>query len=199
MNRTIAFAAVTIGLLAACITINIYFPEAEAQRAADRIIDEVRGTDGDNNGGQDTTSRRLSPTARTVALAVVNFVIPAAHAQGQVDFDASSPAKRALEQSLKARFQSLKQYYDSGVIGLTADGSIAIRDRAGVALNERNQVRQLVAEQNADWEALYAEIARINGRPEWEQDVRRVFAERWIAKAERGWYYRDGAGNWQQK
>lgn len=28
-------------LLAACVTINIYFPAAEAQKAADKIIDEV--------------------------------------------------------------------------------------------------------------------------------------------------------------
>jgi hypothetical protein len=28
-------------LLAACVTINIYFPAAEAEKAADKIIDEV--------------------------------------------------------------------------------------------------------------------------------------------------------------
>lgn len=30
-----------IAALAGCVTINIYFPAAEAQRAADKIIDEV--------------------------------------------------------------------------------------------------------------------------------------------------------------
>ncbi len=29
------------GLLAACVTINIYFPAAEAQKVADEIIDDV--------------------------------------------------------------------------------------------------------------------------------------------------------------
>jgi hypothetical protein len=29
------------GLLAACVTINIYFPAAEAQKVADQIIDDV--------------------------------------------------------------------------------------------------------------------------------------------------------------
>ena len=33
-----AFTAVALG---ACVTINIYFPAAAAERAADRIIDEV--------------------------------------------------------------------------------------------------------------------------------------------------------------
>ncbi|MEQ1487144.1 MAG: hypothetical protein ABL920_01515 [Methylotenera sp.] len=30
-----------IGLLSACVTINIYFPAAAAEKAADKIIDEV--------------------------------------------------------------------------------------------------------------------------------------------------------------
>ena len=34
-------ALLACGALAACVTINIYFPAAAAERAADRIIDEV--------------------------------------------------------------------------------------------------------------------------------------------------------------
>lgn len=42
-NRRIALAAVLGGIviLAGCVTINIYFPAAAAEKAADRIIDEV--------------------------------------------------------------------------------------------------------------------------------------------------------------
>ena len=32
---------VTVAALAACVTINIYFPAAAAEKAADKIIDEV--------------------------------------------------------------------------------------------------------------------------------------------------------------
>ena len=43
MHRSaLSIVAATVGLsLAACVTINIYFPAAAAERAADRIIDEV--------------------------------------------------------------------------------------------------------------------------------------------------------------
>jgi hypothetical protein len=44
MKRSRAsFAAgwLAVGALAGCVTINIYFPAAAAERAADRIIDEV--------------------------------------------------------------------------------------------------------------------------------------------------------------
>ena len=37
-SLSVPFAAIT---LAGCVTINIYFPAAAAERAADRIIDEV--------------------------------------------------------------------------------------------------------------------------------------------------------------
>ncbi len=198
MAHPAAWLSLSALLLAACVTINVYFPAAEAERAADRIIDEVRGTASTDE--QDTTSRLpLEALPARFAATVAHFLVPAAHAQGQPDFDASSPAKRALEQSLKQRFPQLKPYYDSGAIGLTARGTIEIRDRSMVPLNERNRVRQLVSEQSADWEALYREIARINGRPEWEDEIREVFAERWIAKAERGWYYRDAGGQWRRK
>ena len=65
-------------------------------------------------------------------------------------------------------------------------------------LKDRNTVVQLVAAQNNDWNELYAEIARLNGHPEWQDSIRRTFAERWVAKADRGWYYREG-GSWRQK
>ncbi len=198
MIRKLGYTALTALLLAACVTINVYFPAAEAERAADRIIDEVRGKSSSADE-EDGTSWLPRAEPAMLARALGDFLIAPAAAQSRADFDASSPAKRALEQSLKTRFPSLKPYYDTGAIGLTAEGAIEIRDRSLVPLAERNQLRQLVSEQNADWEALYAEIARINGHPEWVDEIRTVFADRWIAKAERGWYYRDSEGNWRQK
>jgi len=43
MNLKRMILAATAACLLGCVTINIYFPEAAAQQAADRIIDEVRG------------------------------------------------------------------------------------------------------------------------------------------------------------
>ena len=43
------------------------------------------------------------------------------------------------------------------------------------------------------------EIAAANGKPEWESDIRSTFAQRWVAKARGGWWYRDAAGGWKQK
>lgn len=38
---SIALSAAVLALASACVTINIYFPAAAAEKAADRIIDDV--------------------------------------------------------------------------------------------------------------------------------------------------------------
>ena len=196
---TLSVTALLTVFFVACVTINVYFPEAAAVEAADRIIDKVRGeTDSDSTSYFD--SRRNSDTPMLLAFAhgVSNFLISDANAQSPVDFDKPSPEKQALENSLAARFPSLRPYFDSGAIGLTDAGLIEFRDRNLVPLKDRNSVVQLVAAQNNDWNALYAEIANLNGHPEWQDSIRRTFAQRWVAKANSGWYYREG-GTWKQK
>ena len=108
-------------------------------------------------------------------------------------------AAMALTPERCERFNMSAPYLDTGAVGLTAAGLLDIRDRNAIPLAERNRVRQLVTEQNTDWEALYQEIARINGHPEWVDQIRKVFADRWVAKASPGWYHRDAGGSWQRK
>jgi uncharacterized protein YdbL (DUF1318 family) len=197
MTRWITAAISTAALaLAACVTINVYFPAAAAEKAADRIIEDVWGKDA--KGDQQSA---LPPSHRSTLLAAVRsaveFMIPAANAQA--DLDVSTPAIRAVTASMESRHGQLEKYYASGAVGLTADGLIEIRDANAVPLAERNVVRKLVADENADRNSLYREIASGNGHPEWETDIRSTFASRWIAKARGGWWYRNAAGNWVQK
>ncbi|MBT8092469.1 MAG: YdbL family protein [Gammaproteobacteria bacterium] len=200
MRKIVVTLMIALSMYAvACVTINVYFPEAAAVEAADRIIDKVRGEE-----GKSETSLRPSPTRHDkpalVAFAngIAGLLISNANAQDNVEFDKPSAEKQALENSLAARFPSLRPYLDSGAIGLTDAGLLEFRDRNLVPLKDRNGVVQLVAAQNNDWNALYAEIARLNGHTEWQDSIRRTFAERWIAKADRGWYYREN-GVWKQK
>jgi hypothetical protein len=191
---TALLATVTV----ACVTINVYFPEAAAVEAADRIIDKVRG----EPAPESTSDRRDMSGEPGMLLAfaggVGRFLISDASAQESVDFDRMSAEKAALENSLAQRFPRIKPFLDSGAVGLSDSGLLEIRDRNLVPLKDRNALVQLVAAQNNDWNALFAEIARLNDHPEWQDSIRRTFAARWIAKADRGWYYREG-GTWKQK
>lgn len=204
MRRTWPVHATLAGLvLAACVTINVYFPEAAAERAADRVIDNVWGQQlpAETPAGPPPPTGAASPPATSLfaraAVGLLDLVMPAAHAQA--NFDISTPAINALVESMKQRFTGLEPYFDSGAIGLAADATIEVRDRNLIPLAERNRVRQLVADENADRNRLYSEIAQANDHPEWEGQVRDTFAERWIARARAGWYYRNANGEWGQK
>ena len=198
---TLVISVLLAVLVAACVTINVYFPEAAAVEAADRIIDKVRGEESGDTGARlhdEEIAGQDAPVLMALAQEFTRLLVSDANAQQAVDFDKPSPEKRALEDSLAQRFQSLKPWFDAGAIGHTESGLVEFRDRNLVPLKDRNSVVQLVAAQNNDWNALYREIARLNGHPEWVDDIRQTFAERWVAKADRGWYYREG-GAWKQK
>ena len=120
-----------------------------------------------------------------------------AHAQANLEIN--TPAIAALQQSMQRRYAELKPFLDSGAVGLTRDGNVALRDANLVPLPQRQQLNALIAAENADRAALYREVARANGRPEWEQDIRNTFAQRWIEKAPPGWYYQTAGGTWARK
>ncbi|HEX9707591.1 MAG TPA: YdbL family protein [Steroidobacteraceae bacterium] len=186
--------------LAACVTINVYFPAAAAEKAADRIIEDIWGPDKAGKPAGNEQSSAGSPAGEIMVAALqgaLDFVIPAA--QAQADIDISSPAIRALTASMKTRNADLEPFFSSGAIGLTSDGLIEVRDNNAVPLADRTRLRTLVSADNTDRNSLYREIAGANGHPEWETDIRNTFAERWIANARAGWYYKSKAGAWTRK
>ena len=186
--------------LAACVTINVYFPAAAAEKAADRIIEDIWGPDQAAEPASKEQSSLSMPAGEMMLAALrgtLDFVVPAAEAQA--DIDVSSPAIRALTASMKARAADLAPFFDSGAVGLTSDGLVELRDANLVPLADRNRARKLVSDDNADRNALYGEIANANGHPEWESDIRSTFAQRWIANAHAGWYYKKASGDWAKK
>jgi len=184
----------------ACVTINVYFPAAAAENAADKIIQKVYGEDSskpDDSGGTNPQSSLTRLPANIVA-AIADFIIPAAHAQ-QPDINISSPAIDKSTAMMRDRHQALSQYYSSGAVGMENNGLITIKDDKLITLKDRNTVKKLVADENRDRNMLYTELAKANGHPEWEDEIRKTFARRWIANAPGGWWYKDASGRWLQK
>ena len=100
---------------------------------------------------------------------------------------------------MKQRQTDLRGYFDSGALGFTADGGVAVRDAGAIPLRDRNRVKALVVQESQDRRALYRAIAQANGHPEWEERIRELFATRWVEEAPGGWWYQTGAGDWKQK
>lgn len=199
MTRSVAPLSAMLGLvtlvtLAACVTVNVYFPASATEKAADRIIDDVWGPKSPPPAGNPAPKS----DSGNLFVAALDFVLPAAEA-AEPNIDISSPEIKRLTASMEARHASLLPRFTSGAIGLTADGLVAPRDPNLVPLADRNTVRGFVADENADRLALYRQIAVANGHPEWEAEIRKVFAARWIARASGGWWYQEAGGAWKQK
>lgn len=195
--------ALPVGLLffaltASCVTINVYFPSAEAAEAADVILERVYGEEGEPVSELAPATQQLyEPGILLASLGhVLDFLVPPAHAQ---DFNISTPTSERLQANLRKRVDQLRPFYESGAIGTSKDATVAIRDRNLIPLADRNRVLKLVEEQSKDWNALYAEIAKANGNPDWVGDIRQTFYERNVAQLSSGWWYQTPDGGWKQK
>lgn len=180
-----------------CVTVNIYFPAAEVQKAADRIVEDVRGEKGpagqepaketDQGSGLFERLRRLGPGASTAYAA-------------EVDVNVSTPAIRALRASMKDRFPLLRPYYEKGAVGESNKGLVEVRDASGLNLREKAELNRLVAEENKDRMDLYGEIVKANNfGPESLPRVQEIFANSWRDKAGRGWWIQKDDGTWARK
>jgi uncharacterized protein len=132
-----------------------------------------------------------------VSLLALLDTVPRAFAQANLDID--TPAIAAIKNSMTARHAKLAPAYAAGAVGLTRDGNVAVRDANALPLKDRGPVGALVQQENQDRASLYREIAKANNHPEWENDIRNTFAQRWVQKAQPGWFYQDGGGNWTKK
>ena len=187
--------AAALALPAACVTINVYFPEAAAEKAAEQFVGKI--IDSAEPPAQPAPEEK--PPGHSPGAMLLDFLVPSAIAQ-QANLTIQTPQVQAIQSRMKQRFDgTLAKYFASGAAGFTKDGLVAVRDAASVPLPERAALNQAIADENRDRQAVYREIAVANGHPEWEAQIRSTFAKQWIDKAKPGWYYQDAGGAWKQK
>lgn len=187
--------------LSACVTINVYFPAAEAQQAAAEFVDKVIGDDQakPKDSPSPEASRQPPQTRVEPRFNIFSVLINDAQA-ANVDITIRTPAIQAIQDRMADRFQnSLQENFDSGALGFGQDGLIVVRDASKIALKDRVAVNQAVADDNRDRKAVYREIAVANGHPEWEAQIRETFARQWVERARQGWWYQTAGGDWRQK
>ena len=194
-------AALILSLLftvAACVTINVYFPAAAAERAAEEFVSDVIGEPREE-GSLFNPLNSPSDAVLIAAAGFVDFLIADAQAQ-QAEIDINTPQINAIKTRMAQRQrQHLDSMFEAGAIGFSSNGLITIRDRSAVPLSERRSLESVVADENRDRKAVYREIAVANGHPEWESDIQATFAKQWVRNARRGWHYQDSNGAWRQK
>jgi len=179
----------------ACVTVNIYFPAAAVERAADEIVKETWGGPGEPAKKEAPQSRLLTPNALRVSFQIASDV----YAQ-EADINVSNPAIRALKDSIRKRSQLIKPFMDRGNVGIGRDGLLVVRTTDGLPLKDRAEIQQLVEAENQDREALYREIAKANNMSrDAVPKIKAIFARSWIQQANFGWWIQDDSGTWKKK
>ena len=196
-------------LLAGCVTVHLYFPEAEIRSAAEEIVNEARpdGIEGAEappreadpgkgraETGEDADTLRLRRSIRLAAFRAEE------EPKKKVEIDISSPVIKRIRESLKKRYPKLFPWYEKGVYGEGRDGYIALRSVEGLTLKEKKEIQTLLADENADRKNLYTEIARENEiDAERIADIGLLFSEEWQKKSRSGWWIEAEKGKWVRK
>ncbi|RLD92862.1 MAG: DUF1318 domain-containing protein [Aquificota bacterium] len=168
-----------------CVTVNIYFPAAEAQRTAREIVNDVRGVK--------VVPEKEGEKPQSF------FWIGVAHA-GEEALEVSNATIRALKASLKERYPKLEPYLASGVLGESLDGFLVLKNAQGLGLKERAVVKRLVEAENGDRKALYEAVAQALDVDESQMPrSREIFSKEWGRTAPPGTWVEVKHGEWKRK
>ena len=196
LGLLVTFAVALVG----CVTINVYFPEAVAQKAADQFIGNVIDSATPVQPAPKDPPQAPQRSGQNPSAMLLDLLIPTAAAADVPNIRIQTAATEAISARMSGRFQGpLGALLNAGAVGFTHDGMVAVRDAAKVPLSQRAQASAIVADENRDRAALYREVASANSHPEWEPQIQATFAKGWIDRAKAGWYVQNAAGAWQQK
>lgn len=191
-------ASVLILFCFSCLTINIYFPEAEVQKAAEEIVNEIRKeAEEKEKKDKDALMTEIDPMMGSGGESF--SLVPSPYAQEEVT-EVTTPKIRALIQSMKERFPKIKPFFEKGNIGEGNDGFIHIRNETGLNLKEKSTLRSLHKDENNDRKNLYAEVAKAKDiKSSQIEKIQGVFAQKWIKEALPGWWIQEESGEWVKK
>jgi uncharacterized protein YdbL (DUF1318 family) len=188
---------ITLGFVlvfAACVTVNIYFPAAAIQKAADEIVDDVRGTKDQKQPEEKKNDKQSS------VIDSLRGLVGPKEAEAQINADVSTPAIRSLKQAMAANFPQLKPFYDRGAIGENNMGLVEPRDTGALNLKDKADLNRVVSQENGNRNALYNEIMKANNLgADSLPKIQRIFANSWRGKSQPGWWIQNDGGGWERK
>ncbi len=209
--KSLALAALSAAALAACVTINVYFPEEKVKDLSEKIEDAVAREAAEatekatpppeGQGGNEVSWLRSTCEA---ALGTALHVLGPAPVYAQGDEVAApeitNPAIRQIIQSRAGRVRELNAYKASGAVGENNRALVEVRQLDALPLQERAAVQKLVKAENADRERMFEEIAAATGTDLSQLPrIRETYAVTLREKARRGDWIQQPGGTWTQK
>lgn len=202
--RTAALAgAAAAGVaLAACITVNVYFPEAAIKDLSQQIEEQVQKEAQKKKQELENAPAEESAPAEGGSTSLLDSLLGVSAAYAQVaDPGVTSPAIRKIIDSRAARVAQLDAYKGQGVIGENNQGLVEARNLESLSdLKARAEVQRLVKAENADREELYKEIAAAEGVDLAQLPrIKETYAGTLRANAKPGHWIQTADGAWKQK
>ncbi len=196
MKRKFSFLSFSmIIFIASCVTVNIYFPAAAVQKAADEIVEDVRKME-----QKEEQKPEEKQNIKGLYDELKKFCWGPTEAHAQIDIDVSTPAIRALKDSMKQRFPLLKPFYDKGNIGESNMGLLETKELNGLNLKEKADLSRLIDQENKERRDLYTEIMKANKfGPDVLPQIQKIFANSWREKSQPGWWIQNDEGDWEKK
>lgn len=200
--------------LAACVTINVYFPEAAIKDLSKQIEQEVQrqaAREAAQPGKATPPAQQQAPPAPQAerprgpnagaGLFDALFGVTPAYAQAVPQPEVSNPAIRKIIDSRAARVAEINKYKASGVLGENNKGLLEARALDTLPdLKARAEVQRLVKAENTDRDQLYREIAAAKGvDPSQLDKVRETYAVTLRENAKAGEWIQMPDGAWKQK
>lgn len=201
LTRRFSFSVLALlVLIAGCVTVNVYFPAAQVERTAEKIVDEVyqEKKAPPEPGPAEKPRSSIDPG---ILRGIVRLAsIGAAPAFAEEATTVSNAAIRGLKDQIGQRHGQLLPYYQQGQVGITRDGFLEVRDTGGLGLPQVASLKRLVDADNAARRQLYEEVGKaLKLTPDQVPQVRRIFAKQWRDKAQSGWAVQADDGQWGRK
>ena len=189
-----------LALVAGCVTVNIYFPAAQVEKTAERIVDEIYQEKKEPPKQEPTEKPRSWNDGETIRGIVRLARFGPAPAFAEEAATVSNAAIRELKEQIGRRHTELVPYYQQGQVGITLDGFLEVRETSGLGLPQVAALKRLVDADNTARRQLYEEVAKaLNLKPEQVSQVRKIFAKQWRDKAQAGWAVQSDDGQWGRK
>lgn len=209
-------ALVGVVSLFACVTINVYFPEAAVKELAVQIEDAVQQRAAEqapappaapappSEEKEVSVDRSFSAVSRTLIADLLAQTLGASPVYAEQDDVAppaiSNPAIRTIIDSRAKRAPEIRKFKNQGVLGESNQALVDIRDLNSLGLQDRAAVQKLVKAENADRETMFKEIAAATGVDLSQlPQIRETYAVTLRDKAQRGDWIQDPNGQWKQK
>jgi uncharacterized protein len=214
VGLTATVVYLSLSILAACVTINVYFPEAAVKDLSEQIEEEILQQAAEEGGGMATeeapptsAAARLSvgPTLHAASAWVAHLLVIPAYAetttQDVAEPEITNPAIRRIIDSRAARLPEINKYKTSGVLGENNQALVEIRNLDAISdLRERAAAQRVVKAENADREQLFREIAAAKNVDLAQlPQIRSTYAETLREKARKGDWIQLPDGSWKQK